>query len=120
MWQNVQDYPHIVAHYLDLRFRAFLRLVLKPYLGHSDYWWRYEWQICGSGHIHCLFWIPSVPSLNQSTAELRELFARYWGERITAWNPNPSRVPDAQNPASLRFADVVNSEDQFTTFLNRL
>ena len=37
-----------------------------------------------------------------------------------AWNLNPSRVSDAQNPASLQFADVVNSEDQFTVFLNRL
>jgi hypothetical protein len=64
MWQNVQDCPHIVAHYLDLWFRAFLWLVLKPYLGYSDYWWRYEWQVCGSGHVHCLFWIPSAPSLN--------------------------------------------------------
>lgn len=120
MWQNVQDCPHIVAYYLDLRFQAFLRLVLEPYLGYKDYWWRYEWQARGSGHVHCLFWIPSAPSLDQSTAELRDLFARYWGERITAWNPNSSRVLDAQNPASLQFSDVVNSEDQFTAFLNRL
>ena len=55
MWQNVQDCSHIVAQYLDLRFRAFLRLVLKPYLGYSDYWWRFEWQVRGSGHVHCLF-----------------------------------------------------------------
>jgi hypothetical protein len=120
MWQNIQDCPHIVAHYLDLRFRAFLQLVLKPHLDHRDYWWHYEWQARGSGHIHCLFWILSVLSLDQSTAELRDVFAQYWGERITAWNPNPSRVLDAQNPASLRFTDVVNSEDQFTAFLNRL
>jgi len=37
MWQNVQDCPHIVAYYLDLRFQAFLRLVLEPYLGYKDY-----------------------------------------------------------------------------------
>ena len=120
VWQNVQDCPHIVAYYLDLRFRAFLRLVLEPYLGYMDYWWRYEWQARGSGHQHCLFWIPSAPSLDQSTANLRDVFARYWGERITAWNPNPSRPPDAQNPASLQFSHVANSSDQFTAFLNRL
>ena len=37
MWQNIQDCLHIVAHYLDLQFRAFLRLILKSYLGYSDY-----------------------------------------------------------------------------------
>jgi hypothetical protein len=37
-----------------------------------------------------------------------------------AWNLNPSRVPDAQNLASLQFANVVNSKNQFTAFLNRL
>jgi Helitron helicase-like domain at N-terminus len=74
-WENVQDCPHIVAYYLDLRFRAFLRLVLKPYLAFTDHWHRYEWQARGSGHNHGLYWVPSAPSLNQSTAELRDTFA---------------------------------------------
>ena len=120
VWENVQDCPHIVAYYLDLRFRAFLQLVVKPYLGFTDHWWRYEWQSRGSGHLHCLFWVPTAPSLGQSTAELRSIFAQYWGNKITAWNPSPSRAPDAQNPASLLFSDVANSMDQFSAFLNRL
>jgi hypothetical protein len=28
-----------------------------------------------------------------------------------AWNPDPLRLPDAQNPASLALADVANITD---------
>ena len=93
--QNVQDCPYIVAYYLDLWFQAFLQLVLELYLSYKDYWWRYEWQAYGSSYVHCLFQIPSAPSLNQSIAELRDLFAQYWGERIIAQNPNSSQALDA-------------------------
>ncbi len=120
VWENVQDCPHIVAYYLYLRFRAFLRLVVKPYFGYTDHWLRYEWQARGSGHVHALFWVPTAPSLDQSTAELRTIFARYWAKSITAWNPIPSWAPNAQNLAALQFSDVANSTDQFAAFLNRL
>jgi hypothetical protein len=58
--------------------------------------------------------------MDQETKESRSDFAGYWGERITADNPNPLRLPDAQNPASLAPADVANTADQFAAFLNRL
>ena len=52
------------------------------------------------------------------TEESRSTFARYWGEKITAHNPNPLRPPDTQNPASLAPPDVANTLDQFAAFLN--
>ena len=58
--------------------------------------------------------------MNQDTEESRRNFASYWGDRITAHNPNSSRPLDAQNPASLAPADVANTPDQFAVFLNRL
>jgi hypothetical protein len=120
VWENIQNYPHIVAHYLDIRFRAFLRLVLGPYLGITDYWFRYEWQHRGSGHVHCLLWTKEGPLLDPSTDEERDVFAAYWGRRITAVNPDPQRPPDLRNPASLAPSDVANTADQFAALLNRL
>ena len=58
--------------------------------------------------------------MDQSTEESRARFAQYWGQRITAWNPDPLRLPDARNPASLPPSNVVNTPDQFAAFLNRL
>lgn len=120
IWDGVQRNPHIVAHYLVIRLRAFTERVLRPLLGFTDSWDRFEWQARGSGHSHGLFWIPTAPSLDQETDESRAKFAQYWGSVITAWNPDRLRLPDARNPASLAPADVANTADQFAAFLNRL
>ena len=77
IWQAIQDNPHIVAHYLQIRFRTFVQTVLRPLLRFTDHWDRFEWQARGSGHLHCLFWIPSAPSLDQDSDTARAAFARY-------------------------------------------
>ncbi|KIX03828.1 uncharacterized protein Z518_07381 [Rhinocladiella mackenziei CBS 650.93] len=120
IWDGVQDNPHIVAHYLLLRFQALTNHVLRPFLGFTDSWHRFEWQARGSGHLHCLFWIPTAPPLDCEIDDVRAAFAQYWGARITAWNPDPLRLPDARNPASLALVDVANTANQFAALLNRL
>jgi ATP-dependent DNA helicase PIF1 len=77
VWDGVQENPHLIAHYLAIRFQAFTDHVLRPLLGFTDYWSRFEWQARGSGHLHCLFWIPSAPPLDRDTDEARAEFARY-------------------------------------------
>ena len=120
VWDRVQNQPHIIAHYLSIRFTTFVRYVLQPYLGFTDSWYRSEWQARGSGHFHCLFWIPDSPSLGPKTPiELAE-FAQYWGFRITAVNPDQYRRPDARNPASLAPGAIQNTSDQFAALANRL
>jgi hypothetical protein len=119
-WDGVQNNPHIIAEYLVIRLRMFTEHVLRPCLKFTDYWERLEWQARGTGHCHALFWIPTAPALNQESEQSRSHFAQYWGALITAWNPDPLRPPDARNPASLAPADVANTADQFTAFLNRL
>jgi ATP-dependent DNA helicase PIF1 len=120
VWSNIQDYSHIVAHYLNIRFQAFQKHVIGLYLGVTDHWIRYEWQYRGSGHLHCLFWTESAPPLDPLTDKQRTMFAEYWGQQVTAWNPDQLRHPDARNPASLAPTDVENTADQFVAFLNRL
>jgi ATP-dependent DNA helicase PIF1 len=44
VWDRVQDHPHLIAHYLAIRFHAFMDHVLRPLLGFTDYWYRFEWQ----------------------------------------------------------------------------
>jgi hypothetical protein len=79
VWDRVQENPHIVAHYLVLRLQAFTRHVLCPFLRFTDSWDRFEWQARGSGHSHCLFWIPTAPPLDHDTDESRAEFAYYVG-----------------------------------------
>jgi ATP-dependent DNA helicase PIF1 len=120
IWNMVQQQPHIIANYLTLRFQNFLTHVLKPLFNLTDFWYRSEWQARGSGHFHCLFWIPDAPQLGPKTPEELAAFALYWGFRITAVNPDLYRLPDVRNPASLKPADVTNSSDLFAALANRL
>ena len=85
-----------------------MEYVVSPLLGYEDHWDRDEWQRRGSGHDHGLLWIPDAPPMDQETEESCRTFAGYWGEKITAHNPDPSRPPDARNPASLVPADMAN------------
>ena len=75
VWDRVQDHPHLIAHSLAIRFQAFMDHVLLPLLGFTDYWYRFEWQARGSGHLYCLFWIPGASPLDQHTDDLLAAFA---------------------------------------------
>jgi ATP-dependent DNA helicase PIF1 len=119
VWENVQNNPHVIAYWLNLRFSLFCEHVLRPFLRYDDFWYRFEWQDRGSGHIHAILWIHHGPGMNMSTEELRRLFADFWDGKITAWNPNSARPADNRNPASLPFTDVSNTADQFAAFVNR-
>jgi ATP-dependent DNA helicase PIF1 len=120
VWDRVQDQPHLIAHYVAIQRKAFMKYVVAPFLKYEDHWDRDKWQVRGTGHDHGLYWIPDVPPMDQETEGSRSDFAGYWGERITADNPNPLRLPDSRNPASLAPADVANTADQFAAFLNYL
>ncbi|KID59396.1 ATP-dependent DNA helicase PIF1, partial [Metarhizium hybridum] len=53
------------------------------------------------------------------TPEQREAFAQYWNKKVTAVNPNSTRLPDARNPASLPFIHICNTDEQVAIFMNR-
>ncbi|KAJ5054220.1 uncharacterized protein L3040_000501 [Drepanopeziza brunnea f. sp. 'multigermtubi'] len=55
VWVNVQENPAIIAHYIYIRWQAFLQDILGHYLPYTDFWARWEWQDRGSGHITVYF-----------------------------------------------------------------
>lgn len=94
IWDGVKSYPHIVASYLVLRFEAFLEHVLRPFLRFTDHCYRFQWQARGSGHLHCMFWIPAAPPLDPNSDTARSAFTRYWGARITTPTRRASQTPE--------------------------
>jgi len=55
--------PHITAQYHDEHLKAFMMTVVHPLLGVRDFWYRYEWKVCGSGHIHGFLWLKDAPKV---------------------------------------------------------
>ena len=64
IWDRVQDQPHVIAHYVTIRRKAFMEYVISPLFKYEDYWDRDEWQNRGTEHDHGLIWIPDAPPMD--------------------------------------------------------
>ena len=47
------------------RVMEFVKAFYTGVLGATDYWLRFEWQHCGSPHVHGLAWLPETPDVEQ-------------------------------------------------------
>ncbi len=65
--------PVTVARIFDRRFHMFLKEVIlseaQPIGKVVDYFYRIEFQLSGSQHTHCLFWIENAPKLDTDKDE---------------------------------------------------
>ena len=111
--------PAIVAEYLIRRFDAFYATVLTKVFKIGDYWYRFEWQDRGSGHIHGFLWIIDGPVASVRNDLTRQAMADYWADFITAWNPNQHLEQIGKNPASMPFNLQQNTVRNLTEAINR-
>jgi ATP-dependent DNA helicase PIF1 len=116
--QNVTDNPHITAEYLACRFKAFFDKVMKRVLPVADYWYRFEWQQRGSGHIHGFLWLHDEPNPSTVDEMARQRIVDYWGPRVTAMNPQQTQFQAGANPASLPFSQRENTQRHLAESLN--
>ena len=115
---NLRDNPHIAAYHFHRRFTSFLKQVLVKKFNITDYWYRYEWQSRGSTHVHGVCWVNGSP-VDLSNVLAQKEFADYWGQYISAFNPEPRLAVnygpgdpllsyDQQQPSFETLRDVVN------------
>jgi ATP-dependent DNA helicase PIF1 len=63
---NLTKYPHIAASFLQFRVKEFLDCVKQiPGFEFVDFWYRFEWQFRGSGHVHGFLWLKDGPCLEE-------------------------------------------------------
>ncbi|OBZ66500.1 hypothetical protein A0H81_13517 [Grifola frondosa] len=138
--------PHLAAAYLDQRVQIFLKHFLGPLLHVEHFWYRYEWQDRGSGHVHGFFWLKDAPLVDEIDWDLLKeehmiipdaqrnkmnQFVTYWDRLVTAWNPCPredentplmGKHPCNQSPDELRgtkqeLAELINWVERHTKCL---
>ena len=70
------------------------------FLGCSDYWMRFEWQHCGSPHIHGLSWLPNTPGVEtiNTSPETKLQLIKFIDSIIS--NVNPAIDMDGSNQSS--------------------
>ena len=110
----LQENPHIAAVYLERRWRLFFHMVFKKIFNVEDYWYRFEWQSRGSGHIHGLYW-----TKDPYPVEELEGFLAHWGPLATAINPDAALPPASVHPCSRPFEQRANTKRDQTEILNR-
>jgi hypothetical protein len=110
----LQQYPHVVAEYLHIRFRHFFNEVMKKKFTVTDHWYRFEWQNRGSGHIHGFLWIDGAPAV-----DLQAEYVDFWGAKVVALNPDGTLPPAEVHPSSRSFAERHNSMHHLAESLNR-
>lgn len=129
--------PHIAAAYLDERLQIYMKHFLIPFLGVKRFWYRYEWQERGSGHIHGFLWLNDAPNvedidwtlLKNSDAVIPEdqdmkmrQFSAYWAKIVTATNPFPPEDENApligQQPCTRPRDTLQNTKQELAELLN--
>jgi ATP-dependent DNA helicase PIF1 len=85
--------PHIAAAYLDKRLLVYFKEFMVPLLGITHFWYRFEWQERGSGHIHGFLWLKDAPDANEVEWDLLKR------EDVV--------IPDEQSVEMCLFVDIV-------------
>ncbi|KAF5331234.1 hypothetical protein D9611_013064 [Ephemerocybe angulata] len=137
--ENLNRNPHIAAAYLDERVKLFFETVLKPLFDVEDFWYRYEWQERGSGHIHGFLWLKNAPDVDQirwdflknpdpdfvipeEQQQKMNEFKAYWDRFITAMNPFPRADENTPlprpHPCSIPRDDLRNTNEELANLLN--
>ena len=61
----VIENPAIADWFFYHRVQKFIEAFYVGVLGATDYWVRFEWQHCGSPHVHGLTWLPNAPNVEK-------------------------------------------------------
>ena len=59
----VLENPAIADCFFYHRIQKFFEAFYVGVLGATDYWMRFEWQHCGSPHVHGLAWLSGAPDV---------------------------------------------------------
>src|ERR1700761_5174213 len=113
---------------------------MKHYFGAvfpiKHFWYRYEWQERGSGHVHGFVWLKDAPNpddINWDFIKNRlpipdeqltkmERFRDYWDKIVTAFNPFPRQDENTplvgRHPCSLDRDSAQNTKTELAELLN--
>jgi hypothetical protein len=114
----------------------FMKHLISAVFPVDNFWYRYEWQEKGSGHVHGFVWLKNAPKpedidwnlpkgqgdLPEDQHQKMEQFKTFWDRIITAVNPFPEEDPNTpllgQNPCNLERDSLSNTKQELSDLLN--
>jgi hypothetical protein len=129
--------PHIAAAYLNQHLQIYFKHFMVPLLGVRHFWYCFEWQERGSGHIHGFLWLKDAPKADEihwdllkrpdaiipdEQANMMHQFIEYWSQIITASSPFPCLDDNmpllGEHPCSLSREGLQNMKQDLADLLN--
>lgn len=88
----------------------------------DDFWYRYEWQARGSGHVHGVLWLRDCPKIDDDhPSEIDvEALRHYFNDLCSAFNPCPDF--GTVHPSEQRFSEIPDEDKEIDLIhlLNRV
>jgi len=89
---SVAENPALADWLFYNRIHKFFDLFYVDILGCKDYWLHFEWQHCGSPHVHGLAWLRNAPDVEQilsspSNASQKDDLIKFIDSLVSKMNP---------------------------------
>ena len=120
---NLTNYPHIVALFIQNRVKMFLETIQNcPTLAFDDFWYRFEWQDRGSGHVHGFLWLTGGPEITDARMEdpaFRQTLVDFFKTRVFGQSPLPDLPRPDVHPCQVPGPVNKDNRTDVTELLNR-
>ncbi|KAK3924461.1 ATP-dependent DNA helicase RRM3 [Frankliniella fusca] len=113
--------PKICSDYFFEVAEIFINSIIIPHFNVKDHWYRYEWQLRGSHHVHgvlCFVGAVNVKELQSKFNEVKLKVIQYFEKFISCQNPNTNFVQTADHPCRTRIEDVSDYSDDLAALVN--
>ncbi|KAK3925606.1 Curromycin resistance protein [Frankliniella fusca] len=117
----VLDNPKICSDYFYEIFTMFFESIVLGSFEVLDYWYRFEWQMRGSPHVHGVMWLQNAVDVNLLEAKFEEVkitVIQYFDKLISCESPNLNYIDVGFHPCSVKIADISSVEDDVAALIN--
>ncbi|KAJ6469348.1 hypothetical protein C8R45DRAFT_1105214 [Mycena sanguinolenta] len=140
---RIKGAPHVFftlsaadLEWLDLHHHMLQEVPTPPGDKVKEFWYRYEWQECGSGHVHGFLWVEGAPNVDdidwsvlkgdgpvsEEQQQRMDVFVNYWKNHISALNPLPREDKNVPlvglHPCNKDRAQMKNTKEELAELLN--
>ncbi|KAK3919256.1 ATP-dependent DNA helicase [Frankliniella fusca] len=120
-YKLVLENPKACSDYFYEIFTMFFECIVLGYFQVVDFWYRFEWQMRGSPHVHGVMWLSNavdVKMLESKFEEVKISVINFFDRLISCETPNPNFVDVGTHPCSVKIADTTCVEDDLSALIN--
>ncbi|KAK3908319.1 ATP-dependent DNA helicase [Frankliniella fusca] len=120
-YKLVLENPKACSDYFYEIFTMFFECIVLGYFQVVDFWYRFEWQMRGSPHVHGVMWLSNavdVKMLESKFEEVKISVINFFDRLISCETPNLNFVDVGTHPCSVKIADTTCVEDDLSALIN--